>query len=269
MTTIRSLFIPIQPTIQLKGKNVAYEERLPHQALREYIYCYWSLHSETKLTAPFVYRAVADGCIDIFFEASEPAESFVMGFCKQYTEFPIGRSFHYLGIRFLPTMFPQLFDVAAINLSNQVQPLDLVVPQLADYITHAFQDFAHQDKSYQVLFDDFLLKWNKDLYFDFDDRLYNALHIIIQRQGILQIEKDLKTGLSPRQLRRKFNQYIGTSPKNFGRVVRFQNILRAKPSTQSLSKNKLFYDVGYYDQAHFIKEFKTFYGVPPTTAFGR
>jgi len=31
-----------------------------------------------------------------------------MGFCKKYTEFSIGHEFNYVGIRFLPTMFPQL-----------------------------------------------------------------------------------------------------------------------------------------------------------------
>lgn len=86
---------------------------------------------------------------------------------------------------------------------------------------------------------------------------------------MVDIENDLNTGISSRQLRRLFDFYIGDTAKTFSKVVRFQNILRANPSSQSLRQNKLFFDVGYYDQAHFIKEFKNFYGVTPSKAFGR
>jgi AraC-like DNA-binding protein len=39
------------------------------------------------------------------------------------------------------------------------------------------------------------------------------------------------------------------------------------PSKKSLKENKLYFDVGFFDQAHFIKNFKTFYGVTPSEAF--
>ena len=76
----------------------------------------------------------------------------------------------------------------------------------------------------------------------------------------------MDTGISQRQLRRMFDFYIGDSPKTFAKVVRFQNILMSKPSVQSLKSNKLFYDIGFFDQAHFIKDFKYMYGLTPTIA---
>ena len=66
-----------------------------------------------------------------------------------------------------------------------------------------------------------------------------------------------------------FEYYIGDTAKTFSKVVRFQHVLNAKPSSDSLRKSKLFYDAGYYDQAHFIKEFRNFYGVTPSKAFGK
>src|SRR5699024_7494267 len=105
--------------------------------------------------------------------------------------------------------------------------------------------------------------------FDDDNRLYGALEIILQNFGSIAIEKDLNTGISPRQLRRLFEFYIGDTAKTFSKVVRFQNILQTKLTHQSLRKNKLFFDSGYYDQSHFIKEFKNFYGVTPSKAFRR
>ncbi|MFD2539818.1 hypothetical protein [Sphingobacterium chuzhouense] len=62
---------------------------------------------------------------------------------------------------------------------------------------------------------------------------------------MLDIEKDLNTGISQRQLRRIFEFYVGDTAKTFSKVIRFQNILRAKPSKQSLRQNKLFFDAGY------------------------
>ena len=119
------------------------------------------------------------------------------------------------------------------------------------------------------LLDQYLLHILHQTDFDDDPRLYEALTIILKNYGVVDMEKDIDTGISQRQLRRLFEFYIGDTPKTFSKVVRFQNILRAKPSTQSLRQNKLFFDAGYYDQAHFIKEFKNFYGVTPSKAFGR
>ena len=78
----------------------------------------------------------------------------------------------------------------------------------------------------------------------------------------------MHTGISRRRLQRLFKFYIGDSPKTFSQVVRFQQILSAKRSLERLKKEKIFFDAGYYDQAHFIKEFKTFYGTTPGCVIG-
>jgi AraC-like DNA-binding protein len=265
---IRQLYAPVQPTVKQTSGNVSYVEFLPHLQLQPFIYCYWELQTTEPLTETFHYRVVADGCIDLFFEQDNPSENFVMGFCKTYTEFALSPSFHYTGVRFLPTMFPQLFHINASELSNRFEMLQAVVPDLANYIqTH----FTAQQTQTEIkdLLDTYFLKQLNKASFNFDNRLYDALQLILKHDGVISIEKDLNTGISPRQLRRLFEFYIGDSAKTFSKVVRFQQILRAKPSTQSLRKNKLFFDAGYSDQAHFIKEFKYFYGVTPSKAFGR
>ena len=117
--------------------------------------------------------------------------------------------------------------------------------------------------------DNYFLELISKADFNWDGRLYNAIHLILENYGVLNVQTEIDTGISPRQLRRLFKHYIGDTPKTFSKVVQFQNILRAKPSNQSLKDNKLFYDIGYYDQSHFIKDFKNFYGVTPAKAFGR
>lgn len=265
---IRQLYLPVQPSVKGSDKDVFYSEFLPEARLQNMIYCYWQLRSTQKLSSPFIYRVVADGCIDIFFELHNPGESFVMGFCKKYTSFPLDNVFNYIGVRFLPTMFPQLFKINAAELSNRFEYLKFVVPTVSSFIQNKF----HQEQDTEVirsLLDNYFLEHLAKTALDNDRRLYQAIDIILKNVGVLDIEKDLDTGISARQLRRLFEFYIGDSAKTFSKVVRFQNILRAKPSLQSLRQNRLFFDVGYYDQAHFIKEFKNLYGVTPSKAFGR
>ena len=265
---IRQLYTPVQPTVKRSSENVTYLEFLPHEELQPYIYCYWELKTTKKLSSQFNYKVVADGCIDVFFELGSPQDSFVMGFCKNYTEFPLDNSFHYVGVRFLPTMFPQIFKVNASDISNRFEHLKEVIPSTGVFITTHFSK-KQSTPQIQKLFDDYFLTLISATQFDNDDRLYKAIDLILDNFGVLNVGTDLDTGISPRQLRRLFEYYVGDTAKTFSKVVRFQNILRAKPSKQSLRKSKLFFKAGYYDQAHFIKEFKNFYGVTPTKAFDR
>lgn len=265
---IRQLYNPIQPTVQQSADNVTYTEFLPDVRLQDFIYCYWELKTTKPLSEPFIYRVVADGCIDIFFELNNPKDNFVMGFCKKFVEFPLDNSFNYIGVRFLPTMFPQLFRVNAVELSNRFEQLDGVVPHVSAFISDNFHTQLTTEHI-QKTFDCYFINLIEKTTLSSDSRLYNAIRKILKEFGVVNIEQDLDTGISQRQLRRLFEYYIGDTAKTFAKVVRFQHILRAKPSSQSLRQNKLFFDVGYYDQAHFIKEFKNFYGVTPSKAFGR
>jgi AraC-like DNA-binding protein len=267
-TEIRNLYKPVQPAVKQTADDVTYVEFLPHPALQPFIYCYWQLKTSHELSEAFHYRVVADGCMDIYFELNNPQENYVMGFCRKFTEFPLENSFNYVGIRFLPTMFPQLFKINAAELSNRYEQLKLVVPHVSDFITDNFHGNLNREELKSRL-DDYFLHLLSRTTIDPDNRLYGAMDLILKNFGVLNIEKDLNTGISTRQLRRLFEFYIGDTPKTFSKVVRFQHILRAKPSTQSLRQNKLFFDTGYYDQSHFIKEFKNFYGVTPAKAFGR
>ncbi|WP_339335656.1 MULTISPECIES: AraC family transcriptional regulator [unclassified Croceitalea] len=263
---IHKLYRPIQPTIKTENTNILYQEVRPNRKIENLIYCFWQLKTNKSLKEPFVYRVVSDGCIDIFFNHKQVTQNFIMGFCRRYTEFPIGKEFDYIGIRFLPSVFLLLFGIDAKTLSNESQELRQILPDFSQWITSEIKPSQSFDQIV-LLLNEKLQQLIKNQEFDYDLRFLNALNLIIQNKGLLDTEKDLDTGLSPRQLRRIFNFYIGTTPKAFSNVVRFQYILNAKPSNQSLKKNKLYYDVGFFDQAHFIKNFKTFYGVTPSEAF--
>ncbi|MBS7332535.1 MAG: AraC family transcriptional regulator [Weeksellaceae bacterium] len=263
---IRKYYKPIQPSISENETEIIYNEIKPSPELDNFIYCFWQLKTKKTLQQDFVYRVVSDGCIDIFFECKKPEENFVMGFCRKYTEFPIGKEFNYIGIRFLPSAFPLIFGINAKQLSNQSQELKLILPEFSKWIyknikpTETFNNVSKilDEKLNQLII-------SQDI--NIDNRFFYALQLIFEKNGFLDTEKDLQTGLSSRHLQRIFNFYIGTTAKTFSNVVRFQHILNAKPSKQSLKENKFYFDIGFYDQAHFVKNFKTFYGVTPSEAF--
>jgi len=71
------------------------------------------------------------------------------------------------------------------------------------------------------------------------------------------------TGISNRQLLRKFNDHVGLSPKEFARITKFINSLNVLKKHPTMSLTEIAYESGYYDQAHFIHDYKEFSGYSP------
>ncbi len=72
-----------------------------------------------------------------------------------------------------------------------------------------------------------------------------------------------RAAVSARHLDRLFDRYVGIAPKVVGRVLRFQGALRALMRDPGCSLAALAVAWGYYDQAHFVKDFKRFSGGVP------
>jgi AraC-like DNA-binding protein len=70
-------------------------------------------------------------------------------------------------------------------------------------------------------------------------------------------------GISPRHLRRAFEDVVGVGPKEFARVVRFQRAVRASQRATTPDWGAIAAATGYYDQSHLITEFKALTGVTP------
>lgn len=93
-----------------------------------------------------------------------------------------------------------------------------------------------------------------------------ALELIYQSRGSIQIIdlcKQLNISQSP--LEKRFRKVIGASPKKFATIVRFKSIIHDASHSHSLTA--LAYESGFYDQSHFINEFKKFTGDTPNEFF--
>ncbi|WP_336623437.1 helix-turn-helix transcriptional regulator [Motilimonas sp. 1_MG-2023] len=89
------------------------------------------------------------------------------------------------------------------------------------------------------------------------------MDVIFSKNGNVSI--DAITDSNPnkkRQLERKFLNMVGVSPKNLSKLVRLQTALKLIISQED-SLTSIAYKSNYYDQSHFIKDFKEFTGVNP------
>jgi len=72
-----------------------------------------------------------------------------------------------------------------------------------------------------------------------------------------------EAGVSPRNLGRMFQGMLGFSPKGFARIIRFQRALRMLMGDASTTLAEVSADCGYFDQSHFVKDFRRFTGGVP------
>jgi AraC-like DNA-binding protein len=94
---------------------------------------------------------------------------------------------------------------------------------------------------------------------------FNEVKTQIEQEGGLgpveQTSRD--AGISPRNLGRLFGRYLGFSPKYFARIVRFQKALRILMKDAETALGTVSAECGYFDQSHFIRDFKRFTGGVP------
>lgn len=69
--------------------------------------------------------------------------------------------------------------------------------------------------------------------------------------------------LSLRQFERKSYERLGLSPKVYSRMIRFSHAYKYKESAPHTSWAEIAYRCGYFDQTHFIRDFKFFAGFTP------
>jgi AraC-like DNA-binding protein len=99
-----------------------------------------------------------------------------------------------------------------------------------------------------------------------DKLVMAALALIHKSKGNIRITELMnQLNISQSPLEKRFRQVVGTSPKKFASIVRLKNVVQQYNANTSLTE--IGSEAGFYDQAHFIKEFKTFTGETPDKFF--
>jgi len=69
--------------------------------------------------------------------------------------------------------------------------------------------------------------------------------------------------ITSKTLERKFSQYFGKTTKQMIKLIRFQEVLHDFSKNKELILTERAYNNGYFDQSHFIHDFKTYSGYTP------
>jgi AraC-like DNA-binding protein len=88
---------------------------------------------------------------------------------------------------------------------------------------------------------------------------------IARHNGALSIKalRD-QMGISQNHLLTQFKRMVGISPKALAQLYRLKLVLRSVDPAHEVDWTRIAHQSGYYDQAHFNKDFRTFTGHSPT-----
>jgi len=114
-----------------------------------------------------------------------------------------------------------------------------------------------------VLVEDFLItKFQRA--FDLNPCVAFAVEEMTNRPDQISIARmNAKIGYSQKHFIEMFRKQVGVTPKSYLKIMRFQKAVKTIDATDSVDWARLSHDCGFYDQAHFINDFKHFAGFTP------
>lgn len=162
-------------------------------------------------------------------------------------------------VEFNPQCAYRFFQISLRDIQNQIHSLTDILGTVAKQLEEQISNAESVDGKVNIL-QQFLLKQftlqPQDSIFE-----YCVAKIASSKGKITIKELEKKTGYSSRWMNMKFADKLGISPKNLATIIRFNQYYNAVANNKEMYfMQHAFYD-HYYDQSHFLKEFKRFTGV--------
>jgi len=245
----------------------------PSDALKPFVRCFWVLaHDFADGEETYVYRSVADGCVEIVFHyraafdeliTDGPAHNWQSGIHFQsngYRRFETRESFGIFGAYIYPFAVPYFFNTPSAITSNEMLDLQTFLGpegrELEDKIMTAPNNAIRAELLTNFLEQKLLNIRTKD------NTIASAIKYVIHSKPIHTVTQLANHfNLSERQFDRKFKEYAGFGPKTYLRLVRLNQAL--KQHNQNKPLGLIAQECGYYDQSHFIHDVKAFTGYHP------
>ncbi len=173
-----------------------------------------------------------------------------------------------VGVHFKPGGAFPFLRMPATELQNQSVALECLWGRQSGRLRERLLEAATPERKLQVLEGCLLRQLTKP------PDTHPALGFAIQqfRRGVpaLSVSQVADSmGFSQRRFIQVFSHHIGLTPKLFSRVSRFQKVIRTAHGLEDVDWAGTALDCGYYDQAHFIHDFRSFAGITPTEYLAR
>ncbi|MBN2597775.1 MAG: AraC family transcriptional regulator [Marinifilaceae bacterium] len=246
-----------------------------------YVQVVWMMESEKEDECCPKEQIMPDGILEFVTHYRDPwlttiageapalqAQSFVVSQMRKSIEIESNGKTGFISVRFFPWGGYHFFNEPVSNFLDASISSKELWPQHYHSVMQQI-DTAQSPEERVELIQQFLLarltEYRKE-----NKVLDEAVKLIRESKGQLSIaEVAQRIGFSKKQLERTFAPAIGTTPKTFARISRFLNICHHLEEYKNKSLTQLSYECGYFDQAHFIKEFREFSGYTPKEFFAR
>ena len=252
------MFLAYNPTQGKVADDHAYKTQQPLPPLNRWVQSYWQL---TVPKGEFQYHSVPDNCVDWIINIDCFDDNFLIPPFLSSTLFHIVGPASFFGIRFRILGHKGLIfmPLGEWGEAGSVKAEDLLPADIVYSLFEAINNAKSFDKRCNSVSAAMLSALT---FADVDPRLARYIRYCYENLSSnldLSDSRSAEFGVSARQLRRLAKQHLGLLPKDFAKVLRFQGALKTMNAPQH---NKAYLD-HYYDQPHFVREFKRFSGVTP------
>ncbi|EGL19995.1 MULTISPECIES: helix-turn-helix domain-containing protein [unclassified Paenibacillus] len=233
--------------------------RLPAPELAFFIRHYWLIHWDLRGLPSHTQEVLQPPCFNLVFEKDNTR---IYGTNKGKLSQLLEGKGEVFGVLFRPGGFYPFYRQPASELVNRSLPFQKVFGRSCLPLEEAL--FSEPDEEAKVRFvDDFFIRERPPA----DEQIEIVNSVIDYIAGHREINRvedvGARFGISARTMQRMFSQYVGVSPKWVIKRYRLQDAAVSADAGESPDWSKLAVDLGYYDQAHLIKDFKTVIGKSP------
>ncbi|HEY1045110.1 MAG TPA: helix-turn-helix domain-containing protein [Bacteroidia bacterium] len=256
-----------------------YKEFSPSEELNGFVKCYWTLENEAE-KIPTRQNIVPDGCMEMIFqigdlykqyissdEAIVQPRCFVFGQITKPLEIEATGTSNIFSVRFHPDGFLPFSSIPLKELENKANDLTDIFGTKGNQLASDVLSEIDTDSRIKVIESFLLNELNEDLVKDKIAK--DTVETIFKVNGQTSIEElSQKLNVNRRQIERKVMQSIGLSPKQLSKTIRLNNTLKSIIKADNTTLTEIALENGYFDQAHFIKDFKELTGLTPKQFYG-
>ncbi|MFN7117505.1 MAG: DUF6597 domain-containing transcriptional factor [Saprospiraceae bacterium] len=254
-----------------------YQKFIPHPLLKPFVECFYIW--EGKVFESCTFESPPSSFASIVFNYGntytvsnqqhthlKTPSFFITGQATGRYELSLSGTIGMVGVVFKPAALATFFDLPMFELTEERLNLETVLGKSAVELGEQIIEAKSRLMRLKIL-ENWLLQLHREKASDFDGIDF-AANLILDQNGAVEVDELLRqVFMSRRQFERKFFNKVGISPKYYIRIRRIGHVCNLLAHQEKADWQLLIGVGGYFDQAHFIKEFKHFLGATPSQYF--